>query len=135
MTKFNPTNKPENKLTYGDTLGPAMKITDPEDAKQYLKAYIEYIVRNFPKDEKIKILEFAHSNNGNINVNRMIEAKAEAIAKSNLGYWAGYGDNKLRERVENLFNCSHPIFGSIAENGIPTAKEAFEMGLNLGKSK
>lgn len=41
MIKFNPENKQE--LTYGECLEPAMKITDPEDAKQYKEAYIKFI--------------------------------------------------------------------------------------------
>jgi len=39
-------------------------------------------------------------------------------------------DNDTRLRVEQLFNCAHPIFGE-ASNGTPTPKEAFEMGENL----
>ena len=34
---------------------------------------------------------------------------------------------------EDLFKCSHPYFGSIKENGVPTAKEAFEMGMKIGE--
>ena len=41
MTKFNPENK--ESLTTGETLGPAMEITDPEDAKQYLTEYVKHI--------------------------------------------------------------------------------------------
>lgn len=109
MTKFNPENK--EALTYGECLGPAMNITDPEDAKQYLEEYISFIqkyINNVPESDK-----------------RM---RAEEVAKSNLGYYAGYYDNETRYRVEKLFMCSHPIFGSIEKGGIPTADEVFEMG-------
>ena len=40
FTKFNPEGK--EKLTYGEALSPAMEITDPEDAKQYFDAYVEF---------------------------------------------------------------------------------------------
>ena len=36
---------------------------------------------------------------------------AEEIERSNLGYWAGYHDRETRMRVEELFQCEHPILG------------------------
>lgn len=110
MTKFNKDNKELGLLTIGDCLEPAMKITDKKDADQYLKDYIKYIDSFQEKD-----------------------ASSESIAKSNLGYYAGYYSNEVRERVEKLFCCSHPVFGSIKENGIPTPQEAFDMGKNMNK--
>lgn len=110
MTKFNKDNK--EILTYEDCLGPAMKITNKEDAKQYLAEYIKHI-------KKIQESETDD-----------VQDSAESIAKSNLGYYAGYYSNEVRERVERLFLCSHPVFGSIKENGIPTPQEAFDMGKN-----
>lgn len=103
MTKFNPNN--ETSLTIGECLDPAMEITDQKDADQYFQDYVNYL---------------------NISIKNYDEATR--IAKSNLGYYAGYYSNDVRKRVEKLFKCSHPIFGSIADNGIPTGKEAFECG-------
>jgi len=57
--------------------------------------------------------------------------KKLSIAKSNLGYYAGYYSNEVRERVEKLFCCAHSVFGSIKENGISTPQEAFDMGKNM----
>jgi len=54
--------------------------------------------------------------------------EAEKIARENLAYRAGYDDNETRARVERLFKCAHPVFGSIAVNGPPTPEEAFELG-------
>jgi len=108
MTTFNPENKAT--LTYGECLGPAMEITDPEDAKQYLEDYVNYIqaaLDKEPRDDSKTALE---------------------IAGVNLGYYAGYYDNETRERVERLFDCSHPVFGKAAE-GTPTPEEAFEAGV------
>ena len=104
MTKFNPENK--ETLTYGECLDPAMKITDENDAKQYLDAYVSYIQKHLDKEPR--------------NDNKT----ALEIAKMNIGYYAGYYDNETSKRVNKLFCCSHPIFG----NSTPTAEEAFECG-------
>lgn len=104
MTKFNSQNK--ETLTYGEALDPIFKITDKADAMQYKKAYVDYIKQFVENDE----------------------SKAEEIVNANIGYYAGYGSNKDRERIEELFECSHPVFGSVKKNGVPTGKEAFECG-------
>jgi aromatic ring hydroxylase len=108
MTKFNPEGK--ETLTYGECLGPAMEITDPEDAQQYLEEYVKYTQKFLDKEP------------------RDDDMTAEQICKTNLGYFAGYYDSETRVRVEKLFTCSHPIFGSIEKNGQPTAEEAFNLG-------
>ena len=90
MTKFNPKNK--KTLTYADTLGPAMEITNEEDAKQYFEAYVSFIQKALNEENDI--------------INDMT---AEEIALSNLGYYAGYYNEEVREQVERLFNCKHPI--------------------------
>ncbi len=115
MTKFNAKNIPEEDLTYGDVLGPAMEITRKDDAAQYLKEYVAFIQKDL--DEK------------------GLKDDATAIAKSNLGYYAGYYSNAVRERVEELFECNHPVFGSIKENGAPSAAEAFQMGVESSSKK
>jgi hypothetical protein len=69
MTKFNPENK--KVLTYGECLGPAMEITNEIDAKQYLLYYVSFIQKE-------------------INKNPRDDMTAEQIAKTNLGYYAGY---------------------------------------------
>lgn len=101
-----------DKVTIGEMYKPAMKITDSEEAKQYLEACILHTM-----------IAGGHS-----------RAKATEIEKSNLGYFAGYYDSETRERVERLFNCSHPIFGQISE-GEPTAQEAFDAGKKLAESE
>ena len=63
----------------------------------------------------------------------MTRAELELIQRSNLGYFAGYYDAATRARVERLFKCEHPIFGSIAKHGQPTPEQAFKMGLKMGK--
>lgn len=101
MTQFDPNN----------ILTVAMTITDQEDADQYLASYISYIQNDIDNDP-----------------NR-INDNAEDIAKSNLGYFAGYYNNETRERVERLFLAQHPFFGSVKNNITP--EQAFRMGQNL----
>jgi hypothetical protein len=59
--------------------------------------------------------------------------EAAAIQRQNLGYFAGYYGREVRARVERLYDCAHPIFGPIADNGEPTNEQAFRMGLDLAK--
>ena len=91
MTKFNPENK--ETLTYGECLGPAMEITDPEDAKQYLDAYTDFIAE-WRKKEPVGT-----------------DRTPRETALVNIGYYAGYYSPETRERVYKLFNCSHPFLG------------------------
>ncbi len=114
MTQFNPENK--ETLTYGESLGPAMQITDQEDADQYLDAYVDFLYQRRLREGK----------QSQMNTLR-------ALAKTNLGYYAGYYDSETRERVERLFKCQHPVFGSIADNGAPTTEQALEAGIDLGE--
>lgn len=93
LTKFNPDNK--SVLTYGECLTPAMEITEQQDADQYKAAYIEY---------QSQFLNGGLSESG---------LTAEQMVNINLAYYAGYYSNYIRERVERLFVCSHPIFASI----------------------
>lgn len=113
MTIFNPKN--ETNLTYGQIMDPAMKITDPADAKQYFQSYVEYLIPYIVKEHEDADDEF-------------IYMESVTIAKHNLGYYAGYYDNETRKRVEKLFECSHPIFGSIEINGEISPESAFELG-------
>lgn len=110
MTKFNPENK--EILTYGDCLKPAMEITDKEDSIQYKTDYIAFTQKE---------LDTNPSQDGNT---------AEDIVNSNLGYFAGYYDSETRKRVERLFMCSHPVFGSIEKNGSPSSEDAFVHGIS-----
>lgn len=91
MTKFNPENK--ETLTYGECLDPAMKITDPEDAKQYFADYLAFMEKNF-EDASGRYTP-------------------QEVCKINLGWYAGYYDYETRERVERLFITAHPILRPI----------------------
>lgn len=90
MIVFNPDNK--ETLTYGECLKPAMEITNPCIASQYLDDYVAYIQRK--KDEGIFEGE---------------ETPLE-VARLNLGYFAGYYSKEVQDRVNRLFDTYHPIY-------------------------
>lgn len=90
-----------------------MHITDEAEAWTYFKELVQHAVETTDLNED----------------------EAEAVVKENLGYYAGYFSNDVRVRVERLYNCIHPFFGSIEKNGPPSAEAAFQMGIALGQSK
>lgn len=110
--------------TIGETLGFAMKITNQEQAD----AWFEILVQDGIKRRGDLLEKFKD----NENPASRVRFEIEKIIRGNLGYYAGYYDHETRARVERLFKCSHPIFGSIEENGPPSAAEALKKGLELG---
>lgn len=79
------------KITIGQKYDPAMEIADQVEADAYFALCVDH----------------------SMTYHRMTRAEAEALERTNLGYWAGYFSAETRARVEMLFRCSHPIFGSI----------------------
>ena len=103
--------KLDQNTTAAQIYGRAMEIRDQEEANRYLLEIVTMLVTEFNRTPGDALL----------------------LARSNIGYFAGYYDNEARERVEKLFNCEHPIFGSIEKNGPPTPEQAFQLGVELGK--
>lgn len=110
MITFNPENK--SVVSFAECLDPVIKIKTRAEAQQYLKDYADYI-------------EWQNGNNP-----EEMTKSAEEIAKSNIGYWTGYYNYEDRARVEDLFDCEHPIFGKFSEMGIPSADEVFQCGFH-----
>lgn len=100
------------EITIGDKYGPAMEITDQDEADAYFQICVDHCMVHFDRER----------------------GEAESIERQNLGYFSGYYGAEVRERVERLFHCSHPVFGSIAVNGSPTLEEALEAGRKLGET-
>jgi hypothetical protein len=105
----------KHPITLGEKYGPAMEVKTQAEADRYFKECVKHNLearrmRGEPED-----LE-----------------KAEQTERSNLGYFAGYYSRETRERVERLFRCSHPVFGSLAKNGAPTPAQAFAAGMARG---
>jgi len=96
--------------TIGDKYHPAMKIKTKKEAQAYLGLLVQH--------------------NMSLAANRTQE-EAIRIEKSNLGYFAGYYDAKTMNRVNKLFNTTHPVFGCAA----PSPEKALKIGMNLSKRK
>lgn len=94
------------ELSERDFLDKAMSITTKDSAVALLMLYSSYI-----------------ASENNISLKEALD-----IAKSNIAYYTGYVNPNTREIVEELFDCEHPIFGKIKENGNPTSKECFYCG-------
>lgn len=107
MAKF-PEYK-DSPLTYGEILRPAMEITDEEEAGRYFEDMVKYHQHFSPE----------------LTLERVVE-----IARSNIGYYAGYYNEETRRRVAKLFSAFHPIFG---DNFSPTPEEAFAAGMAAAK--
>ena len=103
-------DKGNGARTIGELYRPAMVIKTRKAAEVYFKELVEYA------------MSFGQS-----------REEAVRIQKSNLGYFAGYYDHETRKRVERLFCCEHPVFGSIEKNGAPTQEQAFAAGRAMGK--
>tara|TARA_Y100000310_G_C20229595_1_gene599589 strand:+ start:133 stop:525 length:393 start_codon:yes stop_codon:yes gene_type:complete len=69
------------------------------------------------------------------NVGELFEQRSEAedMVRKNLAYFAGYYSSEVRRMVEKLYDCVHPVFGSIEEKGEPTARQSFNLGRLLQK--
>jgi len=97
------------QITFGAKYNPAMQIRTEAEAKDYFEVCVQHTM--------------SHGNS---------REEAERIERQNLGYYAGYYDSETRERVERLFVCAHPVFGSIAKHGEPSPQTAFNTGMALG---
>ncbi len=110
MLKFNPENKPFDQLdALNDCLAPMMEIKDKEEAIKYFHDYSTFLYAIGPNISNIE--------------------EAEKIARKNIGYYTGYFTHEERARVEDLYECEHPIFGSIKEMGVPTPTESMQCGI------
>jgi hypothetical protein len=97
-------------ITYGKKYDRAMDIKTQEEADEYFELCVQHTM-SFGKSRE----------------------EAEQIEKTNFGYWAGYFSADTRQRIERLFRCEHPFFGSIDKNGPPSAERALKLGIAWGK--
>ena len=99
-------------LTIRELYGPTTEVTNQAAADDYFAALLRYMTHhNTEKTEEENI----------------------SILKQNIGYYAGYCSHETRLRVEQLFTCTHPVFGA-ATNGEPTPEEAFNLGVERGRA-
>ena len=58
--------------------------------------------------------------------------KSIEIAKSNLGYFAGYYNQEVCDIIYKTYQCSHPVFGDKPFEISP--EEAFKKGMELANN-
>jgi hypothetical protein len=104
--------------TRNDTFDAAMRITDQVEADDWLRRAV---------DARLRIL----SAPGMPEVTR---EHVERSIRDDLAYFAGYYGDEVRERVERLFDCAHPYFAKIADNGPSTFEEALRMGMAIRRA-
>ena len=104
--------------TIGELYTPAVELAIKGDRKTS-KKYFDELVKHCFEMSKI---ERPHDNVDMEEVTRIVH--------SNIGYWAGYFEKGTIEKVHEIFGSAHPVFGKET----PTATQAFNMGLELGKS-
>jgi hypothetical protein len=89
-------------------------LTDPDEIRQFIKEYEDWMLKNADGTAKGKGVETARKNVGYI-----------------LGY---YGDETQKLWYSALPDVSHPIFGhGFGRGKNPTPEEAFKIGVKLGK--
>jgi CRISPR/Cas system CSM-associated protein Csm2 small subunit len=96
--------------TMGEVFNLALKLAkeDTEEAKNWFYEYVNYISmkNHFSWDKSIE------------------------IAKSNLGYFAGYYDRETCDIINKVYGAQHPIFGCNPFDVSP--ENAFNKGMEIG---
>lgn len=59
------------------------------------------------------------------------EVEARRLTLINIGYYSGYFDHETADRIMDLFETEHPVFGRTH----PTPQEAFRLGRELGERR
>ena len=92
--------------TFGDLFNLALKLAkeNKSEALEWFKEYVQYIMTT----------------------NNSTSDEAVSIAKSNLGYFAGYYNAETCDLIYKTYQCSHPIFGDKPFEVDPV--EAFRKG-------
>ena len=97
------------EYTIAELYSRSTKIETEQEAKTYLNNLVQYFVQRFnmPLDE------------------------AYLKVRQNIGYFSGYYSDEIRRRIEKLFNCVHPILGSVDNDLSP--EEIFKIGFEMGE--
>lgn len=96
-------------ISLGEKYMPAMQIETQAAADAYFEECVRHCMARFG----------------------MTRAEAERIERDNIGYFTGYYCRKVRARVEHLFKCAHPYFGTVDQS--PSIEDIFQMGFELSK--
>ena len=107
----------ENKKyeTMGEVFDLANSIAKDDNKSKCEQFLIEYAKHIIETNEKVTNYE-----------------EALNIARSNLGYFAGYYDRKTYDRINNAYGAVHPVFKTNPFDIAP--EEAYRIGLEMGKA-
>lgn len=109
MPKSEGIQKEENMMSIAEMISLALKDGTKERAQQIVQQRV---------DEMVKLLGYEAS-------------KARKITLANIGYHTGYLDDETADKVMDLFETEHPVFGRTH----PTPAEAFRLGWELGEKR
>ena len=91
------------------------KIMNLAKAEDFTKANAEAIVKE-QVEEMVSVLHYQPD-------------EARKIVLANIGYYAGYYPAELADKVYEMFETEHPVFGKMH----PTPEEALRMGQEWGQ--
>lgn len=98
--------------TFGEMMDEAIAIKTQKEADEWFR-------------KKCEVMQEAHP--------EWDIEKCASVVRSNLGYMAGYYDDKVAKHIHKFFNADHPVFGGHDYHKEVTPKKAFEMGKKLGR--
>lgn len=100
-------------FTIGDLCSAVLDIKDRAKAARFYRGYVTWLRKQ-----------------------KNLEAPAENVAKTNIGWVFGEGMSPVHQRMWNeVVGAEHPVFGTAqASANPPTFTEKFEAGLRLGEA-
>lgn len=107
MPKSEGIQKDEEMMNTPEMIGLALKAGTKEKAREIVQWKV---------NEMVDLLEYTAE-------------EARRITLINIGYYTGYMDHEIADKVMDLFETEHPVFGRTH----PTPEEAFRLGRELGE--
>jgi hypothetical protein len=100
-------------FTIGDLCSAVLEIKDRAKAARFYRGYVRWLRKR-----------------------RDLEASAENVAKTNIGWVFGEGMSPIHQRMwYEVVGAEHPVFGTtLASNNPPTYTEKLESGMRIGKA-
>lgn len=99
--------------TYGEQFEEALSCNTKEEAEAWMASEIKRHVDEFGQSAE----------------------KARSVIMTNIGYMAGYYDQKTSEKIYRLFGAAHPVFGTPNYWSTVTPEDAFEKGRKMAEEQ
>lgn len=94
--------------TYGQMMDEALHCDTREQADAWLEREADDMMREYPQQFTLD--------------------DAKKLIRINLGYMSGYYDMDVAQRVYELYDAEHPVFGTPAMRAKVTPEDAFAAG-------